>query len=61
MSCSTNASRSAGVRVAHHHERESNRVGEERLVLGIDPALGADDRFGNVHLERLLAPLLTGS
>ena len=42
MSWSTNASRSAGVqRLEHDEEREADRVGEERLLLGIvaDPRL----------------------
>ena len=36
MSCSTNASRSAGVeRLQHHQQREPDRVGEHRLLLRV--------------------------
>ena len=56
-SCSTKASRSAGSRVCkHHEERESDRVGHERLVLRVHPLGAAHDRIGHAHVDRLLAP-----
>jgi hypothetical protein len=44
-----------GQRLEHDQEREADRVGEQRLVLGIGAVGGVDDRVGNMHLERLLA------
>ena len=39
MSCSTKASRSAGrQRLEHHEQRQPDRVGEQRLVLGVAPS-----------------------
>ena len=42
-------------RLEHDEQREADGVGEQRLVLGVDPVGGVDDRVGNVHVERLLA------
>ena len=55
MSCSTNASRSAGAeRLEHHQQREPDRVGQQRLVLGVGPVGAVDDRLGHARAERLL-------
>ena len=57
MSCSTNASRSAGVeRLQHDEQREPDRVGQQRLVLGVGAVGAVDDRLGHVDAQRLLAP-----
>ncbi len=45
-------------RLEHHQKRQADGVGEQRLVLGVDPVGGVDDRVGNVHVERLLASRL---
>ena len=59
MSCRTKASRSAGAqRLEHDQQRKADRVGEQRLVLGVGAVGGVDDRVGHVHVERLLAPRL---
>lgn len=38
----------------HHHQRESDRIGEQCLVFGIHSGMGADDRFGDAQVERIL-------
>jgi hypothetical protein len=59
MSCSTNATRSAGAqRLEHHQQREPNRVGQQRLVLGVGAVRAADDRVGHVYVQRRLAARL---
>jgi hypothetical protein len=40
----------------HDEQREADRVGEQRLVLGVAAVRGLDDRVRQVGLERLLAP-----
>jgi nucleoside-diphosphate-sugar epimerase len=64
MSCKTNASRSAGGSVfQHHQQRETDRVGEQRLVLGIGAFRAiihqatalANVRFGR-SLDRAFGP-----
>jgi hypothetical protein len=60
MSCRTKASRSAGSkRFEHDQQRQADRVGEQRLMLGVGAVGGVDDRVGHVHVERLLAPRST--
>jgi hypothetical protein len=48
-----------GQRVEDHQQRETDRVGQQRFMLGIDPVRAADDRVGQVHAHRLLGPRLT--
>ena len=43
-------------RIEDHEQREADRVGEERLVLGICPVGPVDDRVGDTDADRLLAP-----
>jgi hypothetical protein len=43
-------------RLQHHEQGEADRVGQQRLVLGIEPLRRAHDRVGHVDVERLLAP-----
>jgi hypothetical protein len=43
-------------RVEDDEQRQPDRVGEQRLLLGVDAVLGADDRVGHVRAERLLGP-----
>ena len=45
-----------GERLEHHEQRQADRVGEQRLVLGVGAVSGVDDRVGHAHVERLLAP-----
>ena len=45
-------------RFEHHEQRETDRVGQQRFVLGVDPVLAAHDRLGHVRVQRLLAPRL---
>ena len=42
-------------RFEHHEQRETDRVGEDRLVLGVDSGFVALDRVGRLGVERLLA------
>ena len=49
MSCRTNASRSAGASVSSTTSSASPTLGQQRLLFGVDPALAADDRLGQVH------------
>jgi hypothetical protein len=56
MSWRTKASPSGRAQgVEHHQERHADRVGEERLVLGVAAARRVDDRVGEVDLESLLS------
>ena len=43
-------------RLQHNQQRQPDRVGQERLVLGIGAVGRIDDRVGHVHAERLLPP-----
>jgi hypothetical protein len=46
-------------RLQHHEQRETNRIGQQRLLL--DPLLAADGQLARrkrLHVERLLAPRL---
>ena len=43
----------------HDEQREPDRVGKQRLVLGIDAVGGVDDRVGKVRTQRLLAAYRT--
>jgi hypothetical protein len=45
-----------GERLEHDQQCETNRVGKQRLVLGIAALGWVDDRVSQVHVERLLAP-----
>jgi hypothetical protein len=47
-----------GQGVQHHEEGQPDRVGEQRLVLGLETCLWTDDRVGQTGLEGLLAPPL---
>ena len=42
-------------RLEHHEQREPDRVREQRLMLGVDALLGADDRLGHAGLQGFLA------
>jgi hypothetical protein len=42
-------------RLEHHEQRETDGVGDQRLVLGVGAVGAVDDRLGHVHAERLLA------
>ena len=42
-------------RLEHDEQRETDRVGQERLVLGVGAVGRIDDRLGDVDAERLLA------
>jgi hypothetical protein len=42
----------------HHEQRETDGVGEQGFVLGVDRILTAHDRIRHVHSQRLLAPQL---
>ena len=50
-----------GQPLEHDQQRQTHRVGEQRLVLGVGAAGRVDDRVGNVHVERLLAPRSAGA
>ena len=43
-------------RLEHDEQREADRVREQRLLLGVDPLVGADDRVGQPGVGRLLRP-----
>ena len=47
-----------GQGVEHDEEGEADRVGQQRLLLGLERPLGADDGIGEVHVEGFLAPTL---
>ena len=42
--------------VEYHEQRETDRVGQERFLLGVHPVLAAHDRVGYMHAQGLLAP-----
>ena len=42
-------------RLEHDEQRQPDRVGDERLVLGVDAVRAVDDRIGEMVGERLLA------
>jgi hypothetical protein len=42
--------------VQHHQQRQPDPLGQQRLLLGVAAALGADDRVGHAQVEGLLAP-----
>jgi hypothetical protein len=50
-----------GQRVQHREQRQSDRIRQQRLVLGIDPVRPVDERIGKPACERLLAPRLAGA
>ena len=59
MSCSTNASRSAGVSVSSTtSSARPTESASSGLVLGIDGVVAEHDRVGHVRAERVLAPRL---
>ena len=43
-------------RLEHHQQRETDGVGQQCLVLGVGAVRAVDDRLGDVHVQRLLAP-----
>ena len=45
-----------GQRLQDDEQRQAHRVGQQGLVLGVDPGDRIDDRLGDVGPERLLAP-----
>jgi hypothetical protein len=47
--------------VQHNQEGKPDRVGEERLVLGLHLTLRADDRIRQMRLDRLLTSRPTGA
>ena len=59
MSCSTKASRWAGVSVSSTTSSANpTEVGQQGFVLGVASVRVADDRVGDVYAEGLLAPCL---
>jgi hypothetical protein len=42
----------------HDEQGETDRIRKQRLLLGVDPVLGAHDRLGHVKVQRHLAPRL---
>ena len=46
-------------RLEHHQKRQSDRIGEQRLMLGIARSLVDDDRLGEPAVGQLLAAGLT--
>jgi len=40
----------------HHQQRQPDGVRRQRLVLGVAAVVEADDRIGQVYLQRLLPP-----
>ena len=42
-------------RLEHHEQRETDRVGQQRFVLGVEPIRAAHDRVGHVHAHLGLA------
>jgi hypothetical protein len=42
--------------IQHYEQRDVNRVGEQRLVLGVHPTLACLDRVGKTRVQVLLAP-----
>ncbi|HEV8044620.1 MAG TPA: hypothetical protein VGP38_05525, partial [Rubrobacter sp.] len=47
-----------GQRFEHHQQRQTGRVGQQRLLLGVDPVLAADDRLGHARAQGLAQGLL---
>jgi hypothetical protein len=47
-------------RLEHHHQRETHRVGQQRLLLGVAPIRDTHNRIGDMDTERLLTTSLTG-
>jgi hypothetical protein len=48
MSCNMNASRFSGRQcVEHHEQRETDGIGQEYLVFGVDVVPAANDRLGH--------------
>jgi hypothetical protein len=45
-------------RFEYHEQRETDRVGELRFVLGVAPVRMAHDRIGHVRAQGMLAPRL---
>jgi hypothetical protein len=45
----------------HYQQRQTDRVGDQRLVLGVGAVSGVDHRVGNAHIQWLLAPGLGGA
>jgi hypothetical protein len=45
-------------RLEHHEERETDRVGLQRFLLGVNPVRPARNRLRHVRGQRLLAPRL---
>ena len=48
-------------RVQHREQRQADRIGQQRLVLGIDPVHPVDDRIREPSGERLLPPRFAGA
>ena len=48
-------------RFEHHQEGEADRIGDQRLVLGIGAVDRVDDRVRHPLVERLLAPRVAGA
>src|SRR6266568_5398858 len=42
--------------VEYHEQCETDRVGQQSFVFGIDSLLAAHDWVGSMHIQRLLAP-----
>jgi hypothetical protein len=47
--------------VEYDQERETDRVRQKRLLLGLERVLGADDGIGQVHAAGLLATYVAGA
>jgi len=43
-------------RFEDNEQRQPDRIGQDGLVLGVDPVRATDDRVGHADVERLLAP-----
>ena len=43
-------------RVQDHQQRQPDRVGQQRLLLGVEHVGLADDRVGQVHPQRFFPP-----
>ena len=42
-------------RLEHDEQRQADRIGKQRLVLGVEPVRAVDDRLRHADAERLLA------
>jgi hypothetical protein len=42
-------------RLEHHEQRQTDRVGQQRFLLRVDPVLAAPDRLGHVRVQGLLS------